>query len=144
MSGPPRVVLDTNVVLSALVFGHGRLAPLRQAWQTGRCVPLASHTTAAELLRAIAYPKFKLTAADQEELLAEYLPFCESVRIPTKPPKTPICRDPFEVPFLELAIAGNAAFLVTGDRDLLALKPNLPFAIVTGQALIAESSGCQS
>ena len=138
MSGPPRVVFDTNVVLSALVFSQGRLAILRQAWETGQCRPLVSSATAAELLRAIAYPKFKLSASDQEELLAEYLPFCESVRIPTKPPKTPTCRDPFDVPFLQLAIAGGAALLVTGDKDLLALKSNLPFAIVTGQSLIAK------
>ncbi|MDQ1302499.1 MAG: putative toxin-antitoxin system toxin component, family, partial [Pseudomonadota bacterium] len=33
MKRPPRVVIDTNLVLSALVFAGGRLAPLRLAWQ---------------------------------------------------------------------------------------------------------------
>ena len=33
MRHPPRVVIDTNLVLSALVFAGGRLAPLRLAWQ---------------------------------------------------------------------------------------------------------------
>ena len=38
----PRVVLDTNVVLSAILFKHGRLAALRQAWQAALCMPLVS------------------------------------------------------------------------------------------------------
>jgi predicted nucleic acid-binding protein len=38
----PQVVLDTNVVLSALVFGGGTPARVRAGWQTGRFVPLAS------------------------------------------------------------------------------------------------------
>ena len=56
MSRLPRVVFDTNVVLSALVFSKGRLAPLRDAWQGARCRPLVSRVAAAELSRALAYP----------------------------------------------------------------------------------------
>jgi putative PIN family toxin of toxin-antitoxin system len=136
MSRLPRVVLDTNLVLSALVFAHGRLAPLRQAWQQARCRPLVSGTTAAELVRVLAYPKFRLTPDDQRELLADYLPYCTAVRIPAKRPKTPDCRDPFDVPFLELTIAGKADFLVTGDKDLLALAGKLPCPVVTGDRLL--------
>ena len=49
-------------------------------WQHGRCIPLVSQATAAELIRVLAYPKFKLSAAEREELLADYLPCCHSVR----------------------------------------------------------------
>lgn len=124
----PRVVIDTNLVLSALVFAQGRLAPLRHAWQGARCHPLISSTTAAELIRVLAYPKFKLTATEQQELLADYLPYCTTVRMPARPPKTPACRDPFDLPFLQLAVAGEAAYLVTGDQDLLSLdgQPGCP------------------
>jgi predicted nucleic acid-binding protein len=38
-----------------------------------------------------------------------------------RPPKTPPCRDPFDVPFLQLAVAGKTDYPVTGDRDLLSL-----------------------
>ncbi|CAG0931533.1 MAG: hypothetical protein EFKGCFLK_01901 [Rhodocyclaceae bacterium] len=129
-AGPPRVVIDTNLVLSALVFAEGRLTPLRQAWQAQRIRPLVSRVTAAELIRVLAYPKFRLTPEEQRELLADYLPCCETVRIPDPPPKTPACRDAFDVPFLQLALAGKAKALVTGDRDLLSLArgfacPNL-------------------
>lgn len=118
---PPRVVVDTNLVLSALVFAQGRLAPLRHAWQNATIRPLVCRDTAAELVRVLAYPKFRLAPDEQHELLADYLPFCTTVRIPAPPPTTPACRDPFDVPFLQLAIAGNADALLTGDRDLLVL-----------------------
>lgn len=136
MSRSPRVVLDTNLVLSALVFAHGRLAPLRQAWQQARCQPLVSTTTAGELVRVLAYPKFRLAPDEQRELLADYLPYCAAVRIPAKHPKTPACRDPFDVPFLELAVAGRADYLVSGDKDLLALAGKLPCPIVTAERLL--------
>lgn len=56
----PRVVLDSNVVLSALLFSRGRLAWIRAAWQGGRFVPLASKPTVEELIRVLGYPKFRL------------------------------------------------------------------------------------
>ena len=132
----PRVVIDTNLVLSALVFAQGRLAPLRHAWQGARCQPLVSTVTAAELVRVLAYPKFKLAAEDQQELLADYLPYCITVRMPVKPPATPICRDPFDLPFLQLAIAGKAEYLVTGDQDLLSLAGRFACSIIAADQFI--------
>jgi putative PIN family toxin of toxin-antitoxin system len=130
MSRALDAVLDTNLVLSALVFTHGRLSGLRHAWQGGRCRPLASQATIAELMRALTYPKFKLPIEEQRELLADYLPYCLTVPMPAQPPTTPPCRDPFDVPFLQLALAGKADCLVTGDRDLLALAPRFACPIV--------------
>lgn len=130
-SRSPVVVLDTNLVLSALIFSKGRLAELRSAWQRGRCVTLASTATATELIRVLAYPKFKLSASDQEELLADYLPHCRSVRIPARLPKLPQCRDANDQMFLELAAVGKADFLVTGDKDLLVLASEFNGRIVT-------------
>lgn len=137
MKASPIVVLDTNVVLSALVFANGRLAALRTAWQSGQCVPLASIATVAELMRVLAYPKFRLTPDEQEELLADYLPHCRSVRIPTRlPPGLPHCRDPNDQMFIELSTVGKADFLVTGDQDLLALAQEPAWArrIITAEA----------
>lgn len=131
MKRPARVVLDTNIVLSALLSTRGHLAAVRAAWQSGRCLPLVSATTVAELLRLLAYPKFKLTPDDRHELLADYLPFCTVVRMPVKLPRTPACRDPFDLPFLQLALAGKADFLVSGDKDLLSLARGFACPIVT-------------
>jgi putative PIN family toxin of toxin-antitoxin system len=143
MKRPPRVVIDTNLVLSALVFASGRLAPLRLAWQDLRVLPLVSRTTAAELIRALAYPKFKLAAHEQEELLADYLPYCKTVRIPVPPPATPPCRDPFGVPFMELALAGKADALVTGDKDLLSLAGKLACPILGAERFLGSIDACR-
>ncbi len=139
----PRVVLDTNVVLSALLFGGGATGLVRQAWQAGRLRPLVSTATAQELMRVLAYPKFKLSADEQRELLADYLPFAEVVALPDPPPRVPDCRDPHDLPFLHLAAAGKADMLVSGDADLLSLatpgvRPRLHCRILTVQALLAH------
>lgn len=120
----PRVVLDTKLVLSALVFGGGTPADVRLRWQGRRFVPLVSKAPADELIRVLAYPKFGLSSEEREDLLADYLPCCESVQVANPPPATPPCCDPGDVPFLELALSGRADFLVTGDSDLLSLAPN--------------------
>lgn len=132
----PHVVIDTNLVLSALVFAQGHLTSLRLAWQNHRIQPLVSRDTAAELMRVLAYPKFKLTPDEQQELLSDYLPCCKIVNIPNPPPKTPACRDRFDVPFLQLAVAGKADALVTGDRDLLSLAGLFVCPIVTADQFI--------
>lgn len=139
---PPRAVLDTNVVLSALVFGGGTSARLRQGWQAGKLLPLISTATAQELMRVLAYPKFKLDAAAQQELLADYLPWAEVVPVPEPPPRVPACRDPHDLPFLHLAAAGKADVLVTGDADLLVLtapgtRPRLRYRVETLQTFLA-------
>ena len=135
--GKMRVVLDTNVVVSALVFGGGTAGRLRTAWQAGAFMPLVSTPTAQELVRVLAYPKFRLSAADREELLADYLPYTTTVRIPDPPPIVPDCRDPFDVMFLELAVVGKAKVLVTGDRDLLALAGQTKFSILALDIFLA-------
>lgn len=138
---PPRVVLDTNVLLSALLFRGGAVAWLRPAWQSEAVKPLASRDTVAELLRVLCYPKFALDAADRDDLLADYLPWCETVAIPTPPPPVPDCRDPFDRPFLELALAGRADALVSGDRDLLTLADAFPIPILAPAEMARRLAG---
>lgn len=135
-AAPLVVVLDTDVVLSALVFGGGKVGLLRRAWATGRIVPLASKATAAELMRVLAYRKFALTPVEQEALLADYLPYATSVRVGTRHKALPPCRDPGDQMFLELAVAGKADLLVSGDADLLAMQPLFSIPIVRVGALL--------
>ncbi|MYJ68314.1 MAG: putative toxin-antitoxin system toxin component, PIN family [Gemmatimonadetes bacterium] len=133
---PARWVLDTNVILSALLFPSGRLTWLRDAWRSGTVVPLASRETTTELIRVLHYPRFGLTTSQREDLLADYLPYCESVTVP-QPVTIPQCRDPFDRPFLELAVAGRADALVTGVKDLLALAQAFPIPILSPTAALA-------
>jgi putative PIN family toxin of toxin-antitoxin system len=138
VTSPLRVVLDTNVVLSALVFGGGQAGQLRRAWQAGAFVPLASAVTVQELVRVLAYPKFALARAAQDELLADFLPYAQTVRMPQPPPPVPECRDPLDVPFLQLAVAGQAQRLVSGDKDLLVLAQ--AFCQASGCRIITMST----
>ena len=129
-----RLVLDTNGVLSALVFRAGTLVWIRTAWQSDAILPLASRDTTLELYQALSYPKFALDSHDREELMADYLPWCETVQVsPTL--QVPECRDPRDRPFLQLALAGQADALVTGDGDLLTLTPAFSVPIITPAAL---------
>jgi len=130
VSPAPRVVLDTNLVVSALLFPGGRPAELRRFWQQGLFTPLVSRETAAEIVRVLACPKFRLSLEDRKVLLADYLPYTETVKIPDVAPPVPDCRDPFDVPFLVLAEVGKADFLVTGDPDLLLLDGQIACPIV--------------
>jgi putative PIN family toxin of toxin-antitoxin system len=126
-----RVVFDTNVVLSALLFTHGQLSWLVNYWQAGNCRPLVSRATAAELTRILAYPKFRLTDDEQLEALASYIPYCEAVEIVQSCPV--LCRDAKDQPVLDQAQSGKADLLVTGDEDLLALAGQTEFIIETPQ-----------
>ena len=130
-----RVVLDTNVVVSALLFEHGRLSWLRPAWMAGDFRPLVSHATAAELLRVLSYPKFHLADQEIEALLGDVLPFSEPVEVPVEVEEEtaafPRLPDPDDRIFLQLAGAGTAEFLVTGDQDLLAISTPGDYRIIS-------------
>ncbi len=131
---PRRVVLDTNVILSTLVFTSGSLGWLRQLWKTGVVVPLISWDTIAELQRVLLYAGFGLSDHERRALFLEYRSWCEMIFI-SQPPPVPECRDPSDMPFLELALAGRANALVTGDHDLLALAPMFAVPIITPDEL---------
>ena len=136
---PPRVVFDTNVVVSALLFANGRLAWLRAHWGGGECTPLISRATTAEITRVLCYPKFHLSADDRIELLGDYLPYCETIDV--KKRCSAVCRDTNDQTLLDLAQSGRAAVLVTGDADLLALAGQTSFLIETPEAYRRRSSG---
>mgnify|MGYP001825560756 FL=1 len=128
-----KVVLDTGVIVSALLFPRGRVAWLRDRWTAGSIRPLVSRATADELIRVLAYPKFKLGGPEIDTVLAAYLPFTETVdvRSTRDDPAVPACDDPDDQEFLYLTIDGEAEALVTGDDDLLRLRDEAPFPILT-------------
>jgi putative PIN family toxin of toxin-antitoxin system len=138
-----RVVLDTNVVVSALLFAKGRLRWLRQAWQQAEVVPVVNQQTTLELLRVLTYPKFHLFPGEQEDLLAEYLPYCEVASV-EKDALSPNVRDAADQIFLQLAIGAQVAYLVTGDADLLHLgkaDPPISISIVTPEQFRLRLAG---
>jgi putative PIN family toxin of toxin-antitoxin system len=112
-------------VLSALIFKSGTASQFRHLWQQQRILVLVSAHTARELVRVLAYPKFRLSKEEREEMLTDYLPYAQVIRPEDSPNawvRVPTCRDPADDAFLELAQAGRAHALVTGDKDLLELS----------------------
>jgi uncharacterized protein len=134
---PLRVVFDTNVILSALLFRAGRVSWIVPLWRTGRLVPLVSKESFTELIRVLKYPKFALTRLDRQAVLEAFLPYAETVRIQPKK-DIPLCRDPHDQKFLLLATCGHADKVVTGDKDLLSVEGFSTCPIITPDQLRDE------
>ena len=133
---PLRVVVDTNVLLSALLFG-GQPGRLRDLWVEGRIVPLVSQETFAEFNKVLYYPKFDLAPAEITMLIEEeWLPYAQVIEVTEDAAGT--CRDSRDDKFLALAASGDASYLVTGDKDLLVLKVFSKTSILT----VSDSWDC--
>ncbi len=135
-----RVVLDTMIVLSAIILSAGRLSCIRHALQQVHLETLVCRETASELLRVLAYPKFKLSTLEQQELLADFLPYADVVELPMPWPDLPICRDEKDQVFLVLAHVGKADALITGDADILAMREDFPGLIMTAETFAARQA----
>lgn len=136
MSKVIKVLLDTNTVLSALLFNQPKLSQLRTLWQSGKIIPLGSKATISELIRVLTYPKFKLSISEQQSFIDEYLPYIQTISMIEKMIDTSICRDINDMMFLELAFAGKTDYLITGDKDLLVLQQRFAFQIIAPAAFI--------
>lgn len=137
---PRRVVLDTNILVSAFVLASRSFQWLYPAFRSRLIVPLISDATVAELAATLCHPKFGLSPEALTRVLIECLPWSEMVVVPDPPPQVPECRDPDDRPFLELALFAQADALVTGDRDLLALAAVFSIPIITPGELYARLS----
>jgi putative PIN family toxin of toxin-antitoxin system len=115
-----RVVLDTNVVVSALLF-KTTLSKIIALWQRGAIIPVISKDTFQELQAVLAYPKFALTRDEIRALLeGEILPFFEVIEV--REAVKGICADPADDKFLACALSASADYLVSGDKALTELK----------------------
>jgi putative PIN family toxin of toxin-antitoxin system len=124
-----RVVLDTNTLISALLF-HGTASCLVALWQSGRFTLLVSRAIMEEYLRVLAYPKFRLADQDIRGLVEEeVLPYVVTVRVRLR--LSVVRRDPEDNKFLECAVAGRAEYLVTGDQILRELGSYRGVTILT-------------
>ena len=115
-----RAVLDTNVLVSALLF-TGPPSRLVPAWQAGRLKPVISAEVLKEYVRVLSYPKFKLAEREIHSLIEDdLLPFVDTVQ--TRPISVPNLRDPDDTKFLACARTAQVHWLVSGDDDLLSLR----------------------
>jgi putative PIN family toxin of toxin-antitoxin system len=115
-----RVVLDTNVIVSALLF-QSTLSKIVILWQGDAFIPIISKDTFQELQTVLAYPKFALTPDEIRAILeGEILPFFEVVEAVED--VKGVCADPTDDKFLACACAASTDYLVSGDKTLTELK----------------------
>ena len=121
-----RAVLDTNVLVSALLARGGPPSRLLAAWTEGRFELVVSPLLLGELGRVLAYRKVRsrVGAADADEflrlLVADAIVAADSATAPSL-----VVPDPTDAFVVALAMA-ESAMLVTGDRGLLSVRGDLP------------------
>lgn len=133
--GTVRVVLDTNVLISALGWG-GKPDECVRLGLRGEVEFLGSPATLMELAHVLDYPKFGFT---EDEKTGFYVAILSRTTV-LQPEETvsEIESDPDDNAFLSCAIAGSAEFIVSGDKDLLDLGSFHGIPIVTPAQFLNE------
>jgi len=118
-----RAVIDTNIIIRALIKPVGTVGPVLDRLGAGDFTAIYSEPLLEELLAKLALPrirkKYDLTDVDVSDLLALLALRGELVE-PQR--KVKVCRDPDDDRIIEAALEGRAQWVVTGDEDLLSLK----------------------
>jgi hypothetical protein len=129
------VIIDTNVLVSALLFG-GVPGKLILLWKEGIVRPRASKEIIEEYIRVLAYPKFELSEEEINFLLHyEILPCFEILRIKEGP--TLVAKDPSDDKFIRCAQAAGAKIIISGDQHLLKLSPYRQIRILSPSDFLA-------
>jgi putative PIN family toxin of toxin-antitoxin system len=135
-----RIVIDTNVLVSALLSQHSLPAHLITLWRQGRFTLLTSAEQFDELRRVTRYPKIRarLAPALAGRLVNELRAIATVLN---NLPEVAVCRDPWDNFLLGMVEAGGADWLITGDKaDVLSMDRHAGARIVTVRRFL-ESIG---
>lgn len=132
MTRKPRIVIDTNVLISALVFG-GRPRLVTDLVGEALVVAVTSEEIMTEFRRIIVarFPEFSQNGAQLEQLLRKYARWVKLGSV-----NVTVCRDPDDNKVIETALIGMADYIVSGDNDLLVLKEHGGVKIVKPAEII--------
>jgi putative PIN family toxin of toxin-antitoxin system len=129
-----RVVVDTNVLVSALLSPHGPPAQVLRLLLQGNAVALYDDRILAEYREVLSRPRFAFAAEDVRLVLEEIEGGGETVFAKPLAIELP---DPDDLPFLEVAVAGGADALVTGNnRHFRPLRGKHRVEIVSPNGLV--------
>ena len=132
-----RLVIDTNVLLSTLISSASPSAQILALWRSRKFELLTSAEQIEEIARVTRYPRIRARLAPA--LAGRLVNRLRDVAIVVeKLPKVDRSPDPDDNYLLALAEAGQAHFLVTGDKPLLALERHKSTRIVTPAALLHQ------
>lgn len=122
---PKRIVIDTNVCLDLFVFRDPRWGTLLSALRDGSVEAVTRDDCRTEWLMVLEYPHLPLDAESRARVAAEFDALISRVDPETARPrgevKLPVCTDPDDQKFLELARDADARTLITKDKALLKL-----------------------
>ncbi len=133
-----RAVVDTNILIRALIKPRGTVGPMLAYLAAGSYVILYSEPLLDELLAKLALPRIREKYSLDDEVVqgtVALLALRGELVSPTRHVK--VCRDRRDDMFIEAAVAGNAQYLVTGDDDLLVLKQFETVRIVSPRTFLA-------
>ncbi|MCG9891491.1 MAG: putative toxin-antitoxin system toxin component, PIN family [Thermosynechococcaceae cyanobacterium MS004] len=135
MKPKARYVFDSNVIISALLFESSKPArAFRYALQHGEI--LLSLELLEELNEVLSRKKFSryITSHEREAFLETFVAVAVLVDLVTP---VQACRDPKDDPILGLALDGDAAYIISGDADLLVLSPFQNVKIITAETFLS-------
>ncbi len=137
-----RAVLDTNIIVSGLLWG-GPPGRVFQAARDELFVAILTETLLSEILRVLSRDKFRTQLAARqmqvESIGQQYRAAAQMVETAEIPPE--VIRDPKDVVVLACAVGGKADFIVSGDKDLLTLGTYESIPILTAEQFLGRLSG---
>ncbi len=131
--GRIKIVIDTNILVPILTYKSPDENWLVKSWKSYSVIPLICEESVEELRRklkeASPTPKEYQAILFVERGLNDYTQWCETIKLEDEP-GNPQCQDETDRMFIDLAYAGTAEYLITGDNKLLAMNPETPFRIL--------------
>ncbi|MDA0244554.1 MAG: putative toxin-antitoxin system toxin component, PIN family [Chloroflexi bacterium] len=115
-----RAVIDTNLIISYLLTQSETTSQLIAHWERGNFVYVISPAMLNELKEVVQRPRLRQHIKGDPAILLDLIEMEAELAL-NVPTLVGICRDPKDDPIIACAVGGQAAYLVTGDADLLTM-----------------------
>ena len=133
-----RAVVDTSVLVRALIKPFGTVGPVLTHLRAGDYALLYSQSILEELVDVLSRPRLRVKYGIDDEAITTTIELILLRGVGVEPTqRIAACRDPRDDKFLEVAIAGKVDAVVTGDEDLLTLHPFHDIPIVQPAAFLS-------
>lgn len=133
-----RVVVDTNVLISALLKADGSPAKIVALWRSGRLELVVSEEVIDEVARVLGYPRIrKRVTAEEAERFVDLLRTA-ALGMTAYERVTVVDDDPDDDKFLAIAVASRAAYVISGDTHLLRVGTYRGIDILTPSAFLTD------
>ena len=139
----PRVVLDTNILISATIVPHGAPARILAAAFDGKIMLIVSARLLDEYLRVIQRPHIRAkyqTIETRVQAIASFLRY-DTVLVLGEPTLRVIPADPKDDFIIASAVEGKADYIISGDEHLQQLKTYRGIRIMTPHDFVAQRLG---